>query len=187
MGSTKKSKKRLSREEWLARALDVIASKPHGKLRIHELVKDLGVTRGSFYWHFENRHDFVRSMAEYYDRWSTDQVIEAVEAGGGDARQRLRTIMEFVFRNRLGRYEMALHAWAFQEPVVAEAVRRSEQNRLAFVRTLFEEMGFTGSDLETRVRAFVGYMNLDHSSFAREGDDERMRLLDNRLDFFTRP
>jgi AcrR family transcriptional regulator len=187
MGPSREKTHRLSREEWLAKALDVIASKPHGKLRIHELVKDLGVTRGSFYWHFKGREDFVRSMAEFYDRWSTDQVIAAVEAGGGDAKQRLRTIMEVVFRNRLGRYEMALHAWAFQEPVVEEAVRRSEENRLAFVRTLFEEMGFTGRELDTRVRAFVGYMNLDHSSFAREGDAERLRLLEERLEFFTRP
>jgi AcrR family transcriptional regulator len=149
----------MSRDQWLARALDVIASKPHGKLRIHELVKDLGVTRGSFYW--------------------------PVQAGGGDARQRLRKIMEFVFSKRMGRYEMAVHAWAFQEPAVAEAVQRSEENRLAYARTLFEEMGFTGDQLETRVRAFLGYMNLDHSWFAREGDDERLRLLEERLEFFT--
>jgi AcrR family transcriptional regulator len=175
----------MSRDQWLARALDVIASKPHGKLRIHELVKDLGVTRGSFYWHFKSREDFVRSLAEYYDRWSTEQVIAAVQAGGGDARQRLRKIMEFVFSKRMGRYEMAVHAWAFQEPAVAEAVQRSEENRLAYARTLFEEMGFTGDQLETRVRAFLGYMNLDHSWFAREGDDERLRLLEERLEFFT--
>jgi len=50
MGPSGEKTHRLSREEWLAKALDVIASKPHGKLRIHELVKDLGVTRGSFYF-----------------------------------------------------------------------------------------------------------------------------------------
>jgi len=69
---------------------------------------------------------------------------------------------------------------------VADAVRRSDRNRLAFVRSLFQEMGFTGNELETRVRAFVGYMNLDHTSFAPEGDEERMRLLEERLEFFTR-
>jgi AcrR family transcriptional regulator len=187
MEPAKENTGRLTRDEWLAKALDVIARKPHGKLRIHELVKDLGVTRGSFYWHFKDREDFVRSIAEYYDRWSTDQVIAAVESGGGDAKQRLRSIMEFVFRNRLGRYEMALHAWAFQEPVVEEAIRRSEENRFVFVRSLFGDLGFSGNELETRVRAFLGYMNLDHSWFAREGDEERMRLLEERLDFFTRP
>jgi AcrR family transcriptional regulator len=70
---------RLSRDEWLEQALEVTSRKPHGKLRIHELVKHLGVTRGSFYWHFKDREDFVRSLGEYWDRWSTDQVIHAVE------------------------------------------------------------------------------------------------------------
>jgi AcrR family transcriptional regulator len=89
---------RFSRDEWLERALEVISREPHGKLRIHELVKDLGVTRGSFYWHFKDRDDFVRSLAEYWDRWSTNQVIHAVERAGGDPINRLRTLMEFVFR-----------------------------------------------------------------------------------------
>jgi AcrR family transcriptional regulator len=176
----------LNREEWLSRALEVIASEPHGKLRIHELVKSLGVTRGSFYWHFKDREDFVRSIAEFYDRWSTDQVIEAIRSES-HPKDRLRALMNYVFEHRMGRYEMAIHAWAFQEPSVAAALAISENNRLGFIRSVFRELGFEGSELETRVRAFVGYMNLDHSSFAREGDDERLRRLEERLDFFTRP
>jgi hypothetical protein len=82
---------------------------------------------------------------------------------------------------------MAVRAWAFQEPTVRAAVRRSDRNRLAFVRSLFREMGFDGAELETRVRAFVGYMYLDHTSFEPEGDKVRLRLLDERLEFFTRP
>ena len=178
--------RRLTREEWLAKALDVIAHERHGKLRVQKLVESLGVTRGSFYWHFKDREDFVRSLAEYWDKWSTDQVIEAVEGSRGDAKQRLRILMEFVFRNQLGQYDKAVRAWAFQEPTVEAAVRRSDRNRLAFVRSLFQEMGFAGDELETRVRAFVGYMNLDHTSFAPEGDAERIRLLEERLEFFTR-
>ena len=177
---------RLSRDEWLEQALEVISRKPHGKLRIHELVKDLGVTRGSFYWHFKDRDDFVRSLAEYWDRWSTDQVIEAVGRDDSDPKQRLRTLMEIVFRKQVGRYDKAVRAWAFQEPAVADAVRRSDRNRLAFIRSLFQEMGFAGDELETRVRAFVGYMALDHLSFTPEGDAERLRLLEERLEFFTR-
>ena len=177
---------RLSRDEWLEHALEVISREPHGKLRIHELVKDLGVTRGSFYWHFKDREDFVRSLAEYYDRWSTDQVIEAVGAETGRPKDRLRSLMEFVFSNQIGRYEMAIRAWALQEPSVAAVIHRSERNRLEFVGSIFSEMGFDGDELETRVRAFIGYMNLDHSTFAREGDEERMRLLEERLEFFTR-
>ena len=82
---------------------------------------------------------------------------------------------------------MAIRAWAFQEPAVEAAVRRSDEHRLTFVRTLFGEMGFDGDALETRARAFFGYLNLDHTIFAPEGDDERLRLLEERLEFFTKP
>ena len=47
-------------------------------------------------------------------------------------------------------------------------------------------MDFAGAELETRVRAFVGFMNLDHRVFAPKGDKERLRLLEERLEFFSR-
>ena len=187
MVSAKREVRRLSRDEWLARALEVIAREPHGRLRIQELANSIGVTRGSFYWHFKNREDFVEQLAEYYHRWSTDLVIGVAESAGSDPKNRIRALMNYVFQNRMGRYEMALRAWAFQEPAVEKAVRRSDRNRVAFARTLFRDLGFSGDELETRARAFLGFMNLDHTIFAPEGDKERLRLLEERLEFFTRP
>ena len=52
------TKKLLSREDWLARSLPVIA-RSGGRFRIEELASELCVTKGSFYWHFKSRADFV--------------------------------------------------------------------------------------------------------------------------------
>jgi AcrR family transcriptional regulator len=60
-----KSSKRLSREEWLSRALQVLSREGKAKLKIESLTKNLGVTKGSFYWHFKGRAEFVRSLADY--------------------------------------------------------------------------------------------------------------------------
>ena len=175
-----KKKIRLTREEWLARALPVIASKGNTKLRIHELVKHLGVTRGSFYWHFKDRDDFVHALVDYYHRWSTDQVIEEVERVGGDAAQRLKTVMRVVAEKDLGRYEVAMSSWGVQEPIVEESFRVAIQRRIDFIRSLFLGLGFEGQELEARTFAFVGYMRMIHESRPEKVRGEHLRHLDER-------
>jgi AcrR family transcriptional regulator len=183
----RRNRKRLTREEWLRRALDVISRKPHGKLRIHELVKDLGVTRGSFYWHFKGREDFVRSVAEYWSSWSTDSAIDAIGAVGGNATERLRALMKFVCDSELASYDIAMRTWAAQEPSVAKVVAEVDRNRYAFVRSLFEEIGFEGEELEIRTRVFAVANSLDDGFYPKPSKEERLRRLDGIHEFFTKP
>jgi AcrR family transcriptional regulator len=182
----KKNKKRLTREEWLARALPVIASKGNAKLRIHELVKQLGVTRGSFYWHFKDRDDFVRQLVDYYHRWSTDQVIVEVERIGGDAAERLKTVMRFVAEKDLGRYEEAMMSWGVQEPIVSESFEIAIRRRIEFIRSFFVQLGFEGQELEARALAFVGYMRMVHSANDPRVRRDHLRHLDERYAVFAR-
>jgi phosphoenolpyruvate synthase/pyruvate phosphate dikinase len=76
---------RMSREEFLQRALDAVAKIGYAKLRIHELVKQLWVTRGSFYWHFKDRDNFVRALVDHCHQWSTDRVIVKIGIEKGRA------------------------------------------------------------------------------------------------------
>ena len=71
------NKPRLSRETWLAEALKVLAEDPT-HLRVDQLAERLGVSKGSFYWHFENREAFVRALAEYWKDADTQSVVRAI-------------------------------------------------------------------------------------------------------------
>ena len=175
-----KKKTRLTREEWLRRALEVVATKGHAKLRIHELVTHLGVTRGSFYWHFKDRDDFVCALVDYYIRWSTDQVIFEVERVGGDAAQRLKAVMRIVAEQDLGRYDNAMMSWGVQEPIVAESFETAIRRRIEFIRFFFVQLGFEGQELETRTLAFVGYMSLVHSGNNPRARRAHLKHLDER-------
>ena len=81
---------RLSREEWLMLALEEVAREGGAKLRIDKLVEGLGVTKGSFYWHFKDREDFVQSLVEFWAEYTTTKVIEIMSQARGDAQERLR-------------------------------------------------------------------------------------------------
>jgi AcrR family transcriptional regulator len=185
MADAKKSDHRLSREEWLRLALDAVATKGQAKLRIHELVKHLGVTRGSFYWHFKDRDDFVRQLVDFYHRWATDEVLVEVERVGGDAANRLKTVMRFVAKIELGKYENAMMSWGVQEEIVAQSFEIAIRRRIEFIRTLFLQLGYEGQELETRTLAFVGYMMIIFSSESPSVREEHLRHLDERHAILT--
>jgi AcrR family transcriptional regulator len=183
----RKDAKRLSREQWLVRALDILAREGGAKLRIDKLVQDLGVTKGSFYWHFKDRDDFVASLAAYWAEHSTRQVIDKVEQVKGDAKAKLAGVSEVVFSEDLGRYDLVMRAWAARQPGVARVVKNVDRQRFAFVRSLFSEMGFRGRELDDRTRLFVCYMAGEHVTFVKESGEKQRRAAKARLAFFTRP
>jgi AcrR family transcriptional regulator len=104
--------KRLSRDDFLSRALEVLSREGESELRIDRLVSALGVTKGSFYWHFEDRAEFVRSLAEYWERWSTDRAVEELGDVEGDPKAVLRMLHELVNREDLARYDLVMRSWA---------------------------------------------------------------------------
>jgi AcrR family transcriptional regulator len=189
MRKTKKAitKKLLGREDWLIRSLEVIAKKG-GRFRIEEFARELGVTKGSFYWHFRGRPDFVLAVVEYWADYFTTRVTREVTAVRGDTRDRLRAVMDIVTREELGKYDVAFLSWAAHSPDIARVVKKVFKTRMDFVGALFAEMGFTGVEHEMRTRSFVSYMLAQDSDiFPHESKKERVRKLRERFAFFVRP
>lgn len=168
---------RLSREQWLSQALEILAREGNAKLRVDTICKALGVTKGSFYWHFKNREDFVVSLVDYWKTAFTDVVIEHVRNLGEDPKSRLFAVAEAVSRNKLARYDVCIRAWAAQDPVVAEKVLEVDETRLSFSRSLFGGMGFKGHDLEMRTRAFVGYLSFEPAVFSKSSDEDAAEMV----------
>jgi AcrR family transcriptional regulator len=178
---------RLSREEWLMLALEEVAKEGGAKLRIDKLVEGLGVTKGSFYWHFKDRDDFVKSLVQFWVEYTTTSVIEIMSQARGNAQERLLKLMEVIFTQGLDKYELPMRAWAVEEPQVAGVVQEMEARRLAFIRSLFAEMGFQGPDLEMRTRLLVCYACGEHVFFSRESPADQQKTIKAAHAFFTRP
>jgi AcrR family transcriptional regulator len=177
---------RRSREEWLAQALEVLAKSGNAKLRVETIAAALGVTTGSFYWHFAGRDAFLESLVRYWGEMFTDPVIEHVR-NLDEGRQRLGALMEIVLRNDYARYDVSIRAWAAQEPAIQPLVAEVDQRRLAFVRSLIAEIGFEGEELEMRTRACIGYLSLDPTIRAASANGHRFALLERFEALITRP
>lgn len=184
--TAKKSVQRFNRDDWLSLALETLSKQGKSRLTIDRLVADLGVTKGSFYWHFENRADFIQQLLEHWAKKFTYEVVDETNAIEGGARERLYGLMELLTRNDASRYDVAVRAWAAQEPAVAIVVRRVDMTRLGYVKSLFRELGFEGDDLTIRSRAVLYWTSFELGLFEPLSKHESLRMLEQRFAFFTR-
>ena len=81
---------RTPRSNWIEEGLRALAAGGPDAIRIEPLAKALGVTRGGFYWHFDDRRALLEEILDSWERASVDEVIERIENEGGDARAKLR-------------------------------------------------------------------------------------------------
>src|SRR4051795_9600081 len=83
---------RTHRASWIEEGLRALGVGGPDAVRIEKLAQTLGVSKGGFYWHFDDRRALLLEMLDSWDRVVIDEVIERVEAGGGEAREKLRRL-----------------------------------------------------------------------------------------------
>ena len=182
----KVQKKRHSRDDWLALALDVLADEGRAKIEIEYLAKKLGVTKGSFYSHFSDRRDFVASVAFYWADTLTATVLDNLSQTEENGEKKLLLLMQAIKDHKLEKYDIVMRAWALDEPLVAVQVEKVDKVRFEYIKSVFAEMGFTGDELETRSMIFQVYHSL---SIAMQGsffENNRFKHENLRHQFFTR-
>ena len=146
--------KRLAADDWAKKALTVIAAAGVQQVTIEGLGRDLGVTKGSFYWHFASRQALIAAALELWEQRATVDVIEQLQSIV-DPVDRLRTLFESSFGDAVdGPLDAALVA-AVNDSVVGVTVRSVTRRRIEFMEQLFVDMGFAGS--EARIRARIAY------------------------------
>src|SRR6266540_6526274 len=83
---------RTPRSSWIDEGLRALAAGGPDAVRIELLAQALGVTRGGFYWHFDDRRALLEEILDAWERVSVDEVIETVESERGYARAKLRRL-----------------------------------------------------------------------------------------------
>ena len=105
-------------------------------MRIEPLAKALGVTRGGFDWHFDDRNALLEEMLDRWERATTEEVAERLEHEGGDVRAKLRRLLALTSSSDL-LTDLAVRDWARRDPAVAERLRRVDNRRMDHLRALF--------------------------------------------------
>jgi AcrR family transcriptional regulator len=167
---------RTPRSSWIDEGLRALGAGGPDAVRIEPLAQTLGVTKGGFYWHFDDRQALLEEMLDTWERTVIDEVIERVEGEGGDARARLRRLFVLArtySSDGLLRIELAVRDWARREQTVAERLRRVDNRRMDYMRSLFGAFCADEDDVEARcmlaMSLFIGnhFMVADHGSRSR--------------------
>src|SRR5574343_379122 len=178
-----KPRTQLAPEQWVAAAIDVLASEGIAGLRIEVLAKRCGVTKGSFYWHFRDRQALLDAVLE---RWREGRIrdIEKTTAGlpGAEVVQLHHGIEVYgANRNRKGMaIELAVRDWARHDAQAAAVVEAVDLYRLDCTRKLFVAAGM--SDAEAKSRSLLLYacvfgLSLMHyAHFDDHPDDLKKRI-----------
>jgi AcrR family transcriptional regulator len=163
---------RTPRTKWIQAGLRALAQGGPDAVRIEPLAQALGVTRGGFYGHFADREALLREMLDTWERTTTDEVIERVEHGGGDARARLRRLLA-VDTSVVLAVDLAVRDWSRREPAVARRLARVDNRRMAYLRSLFGAFCSGPDDVEAR--CMLAYSLLIGNHFIAAGHGARSR------------
>ena len=181
-----KIRKRVSKSEWLAQALEVLSREGVQGVRVEQLARDLKIAKSGFYWHFRNRHELLRHMLDYWAYEFTEVVIQYQELLNVDPESRLNQISNMIRKHNLTKFDLSVRAWAEHDEVAATVVAQVDESRLGYLRETFRELGFEGDDLEMRTRLFVCYHAWEMSMYGDESERKLARLQKLRIELLTK-
>lgn len=168
----KEARAALSAEDWAAGALRMIATKGVDALAIEPLARELGVTKGSFYWHFPNREALLVAALELWERKETDDVLARANVGP-EVHPRNRIARVFAVADatrRAGKAHLAITAGAAKYPIIEEVLNRVSARRLAFLRECYVALGLSEKEA-TRWAAMAYSVFLGTLQLRREQPD----------------
>ena len=142
---------RTPRTSWIQEGLRALGVGGPDAVRIEKLAQTLGVTKGGFYWHFEDRPALLEEMLDAWERLVVDEVIDRIESEGGDARVKLRRLSSLASSSRgMLKIELAVRDWARRDKAVAKRLRRIDNRRMEYMRSLFGDFCPDEDDVEVR-------------------------------------
>jgi AcrR family transcriptional regulator len=162
--NAKPERTRLCAEDWEEAALQLIAEQGVNAVAVEALARQLGVTKGSFYWHFRTREALVQAALERWELYGEREIIGQIESIP-DPRVRLPELFRRVAHELQPHRVYAALLKALDHPQVVPVMARVSQRRMEFLNTAYREAGMPTAEALNRARltyaAYVGFLQLN--------------------------
>lgn len=168
----------LNEQDWVKAAIEILVDENVRGIRIDSLCKKLGVTKGSFYWHFDTRNDLLVALLSSWRKRMTLNVIRSISGSQTSAKDRLRKLISLPRQPKSpasAQVEMSIRDWGRRVDMPRATVAEVDQIRMDYFTQLLSEAGFEGDD--ARRRAYVIYClmmgdSILHQSLSELSHDE---------------
>ena len=175
--STPTGKVQLTPADWIRAATEVLVDKSIDAVRVDVLAKGLKVTRGSFYWHFQDRDDLLHQLLTTWRDATTEQIIQRFERSGADPAALVGELASLPFHGHAAVHsasiELAIRAWARRDDMARQVVDEVDAKRLSYISQCFVALGFGFQ--EAGNRAFMLYSYMISESLMRGQGTETQR------------
>jgi AcrR family transcriptional regulator len=142
--------KRLTAQDWIDFALTTLRREGFAALKADVLARKLGVSRGSFYWHFAELGAFHALLIARWREMATEAIIADVERYAS-AEQRLGALLRRAF-GHAGVLEIRMRAWAENNAEAARALADIDRRRQMFIERLLRQAGIAPQLAAMRAR-----------------------------------
>jgi AcrR family transcriptional regulator len=154
--------RRLGADDWLGAGLDILVEDGIAGVKVHRLCARLGVTKGSFYWHFTDLDSFLTELAE---RWALEGApLAGTVDEDADPDAQLLAAMRLFADPRNRNLARAMREWAQSDPRARAAIHRADEALFARVTEAMRRCGFDDEEAEVRAKILyysgVGYAHV---------------------------
>ncbi|MCU0827332.1 MAG: TetR/AcrR family transcriptional regulator [Tabrizicola sp.] len=144
-------KARLGKKDWVLAGLRALVRGGIAGVKVEALAREIGTTKGSFYWHFKDLGEFHQVMLEFWERLATTEITAAVRASGRDGPGQLQLLLDLVSVRPGEVYggievEPALREWGRIDPRARAVVTRVDRQRLADLTDFLAAAGMAKTD-----------------------------------------
>lgn len=179
----------LGRADWITVARATLITKGIEGVKVERLAGILGVTVGSFYWHFTTRGDLLDALLVDWVQGNSRPFYTAIENAGPTAAARFAAIIQMLIEETDYNpgYDVAVRDWARNDPKVARAVRRIDDRRISLLQRIFRDFGYTEDEAFIRARVTYFHQVGYYAMRVRETQEQRLAYAPLYLDILAGP
>lgn len=158
--AAKQKIRRLTRQDWIDAAINRLLKTGVDAVRVEPLADEIGVSRGSFYWHFKSRGELLEAILDQWRENQTQRIMNRIRRDEKlEPIQRLVRLRMLPPRTRLSAdaaaFELAIRAWALRDKLARRIVERVDAERVKFTASLLLDAGMPAAD--AGFWALIGY------------------------------
>ncbi|MDT5015168.1 MAG: hypothetical protein QOD39_1328 [Mycobacterium sp.] len=172
-------------DDWIQAGYAILAEEGIKALKIDRLCGRLGVTKGSFYWHFTDIKSYRAALVSAWSDYRDEERRQFGGAPGTPPRERLSQMMMSLVSGQHWTLERVMREWARTDDAVAAGVRAADQRVFAAVRQAFLDYGFSPDDADLRANATfaagIGFLHLSGPTPSARAIASRDQFLDIML------
>ena len=165
-GTPNPERRQLQRFDWLQQALELFVDEGIDAVRITRLADELGVTRGSFYWHFANREELIDALVSFWKGKNTAAFTGAVNHASSLEDGILQLFETCVDTTQFdSRLDLALREWARRSASIRGLIDTEDSARIGALQDFYTRFGYPMPEALIRARVLyysqIGFYALE--------------------------